>query len=422
MSVIPLDVILAWPSTVASIPSGWARETTLDGKYPKGAPAATNPNSTGGAANHSHTSPAHSHTIANHTHTYSLGSIGGGAGASSSSPQSITEHHTHTGTSGAANGGTTSSDTGTYGSVSNDPPFYEVVFIKSAGGILANGIMAYFADTSIPSGWQNSDGTNSTPDVRNKYLKGAGTGNNAGATGGSTTNVHPLNHTHTANSHTHDAAPSNVSPSTRVGDGTSNLVDQNHTHNVSLNAGTQNINAAADLTTTETVEPLHKKLLAIYKVSGGPAKPKGLIGMWLGALTAIPAGWNLCDGTLGTPDLRDYYAKCANDTSQIGNTGGANTHTHGSQTHIHTGNGSHTHTANVPAHVNFGSPIRAEAASSTLRTQAGQVHPSTVDVTTADYNPTSTTADEASNEPLYRTVAYIQFDKELGGSFLYNFL
>lgn len=33
----------------------------------------------------------------------------------------------------------------------------------------------------------------------------------------------------------------------------------------------------------------------------------GVIVMWSGLIRDIPAGWGLCDGTLGTPDLRDRF-------------------------------------------------------------------------------------------------------------------
>ena len=33
----------------------------------------------------------------------------------------------------------------------------------------------------------------------------------------------------------------------------------------------------------------------------------GVIVMWSGLIRDIPAGWILCDGTLGTPDLRDRF-------------------------------------------------------------------------------------------------------------------
>ena len=35
--------------------------------------------------------------------------------------------------------------------------------------------------------------------------------------------------------------------------------------------------------------------------------PKGIVVMWSGRIADIPSGWALCDGTNGTPDLRDKF-------------------------------------------------------------------------------------------------------------------
>jgi hypothetical protein len=43
--------------------------------------------------------------------------------------------------------------------------------------------------TSIPSGWALCDGTNGTPDLRNKFVYGVSGGENPGATGGSITHI-----------------------------------------------------------------------------------------------------------------------------------------------------------------------------------------------------------------------------------------
>jgi microcystin-dependent protein len=96
--------------------------------------------------------------------------------------------------------------------------------------------------------------------------------------------------------------------------------------------------------------------------------PVGFIGMWSGSTAAVPTGWALCDGTNGTPDLRDRFIVGAGTTYAVGATGGANTvtlttsqipsHTHdisgstgnesASHTHVFSGTtntaGAHTHT------------------------------------------------------------------------------
>lgn len=39
--------------------------------------------------------------------------------------------------------------------------------------------------------------------------------------------------------------------------------------------------------------------------------PAGAIVVWSGLLADIPSGWVLCDGTNGTPDLRDQFIRGA---------------------------------------------------------------------------------------------------------------
>jgi hypothetical protein len=53
------------------------------------------------------------------------------------------------------------------------------------------------------------------------------------------------------------------------------------------------------------------------------AIPAGLITMWSGSIATIPAGWALCNGTSGTPDLRSRFIVGAGSTYTPGNTGGS---------------------------------------------------------------------------------------------------
>lgn len=81
-----------------------------------------------------------------------------------------------------------------------------------------------------------------------------------------------------------------------------------------------------------------------------PAIPTGGIIIWSGSTGSVPSGWYLCDGTNGTPDLRDRFIIGAGNNYAVNATGG-------SADSIVV---SHTHTASVtdPGH-NHASPVGA---------------------------------------------------------------
>ena len=60
---------------------------------------------------------------------------------------------------------------------------------------------------------------------------------------------------------------------------------------------------------------------ANIRTTGGTAFIAGMIMMWNG--TTAPTGWNLCDGTNGTPDLRNRFVLGASSTIPFDTTGGA---------------------------------------------------------------------------------------------------
>lgn len=66
--------------------------------------------------------------------------------------------------------------------------------------------------------------------------------------------------------------------------------------------------------------------------------PSGLISLWYGSIASIPTGWALCDGSSGTPDLRDRFVVGAGNAYTVNATGGAASSTSSTEgTHNHTG-------------------------------------------------------------------------------------
>jgi hypothetical protein len=86
------------------------------------------------------------------------------------------------------------------------------------------------------------------------------------------------------------------------------------------------------------------------KDKDGYVVPKGVIVMWSGPVNEIPRGWQLCDGTNGTPNLKDRFIVGAGHSYSPGNTGGEDhvtLNTNQIPAHSHsgsvTGEGKHRH-------------------------------------------------------------------------------
>lgn len=76
--------------------------------------------------------------------------------------------------------------------------------------------------------------------------------------------------------------------------------------------------------------------------------PVGLISMWSGQLNEIPAGWVLCNGENGTPDLRNKFIRGAENQTSLSTEGGSDSVTLQSvnlppHKHNFSASGSHSH-------------------------------------------------------------------------------
>ena len=86
--------------------------------------------------------------------------------------------------------------------------------------------------------------------------------------------------------------------------------------------------------------------------------PTGCILMWSGSIGTIPAGWTLCNGTNGTPDLRDRFVMAAGGTYSVGSSGDGSipAHTHNAGTLATGTSGGHTHTVAGSSYATEGGP------------------------------------------------------------------
>jgi len=135
--------------------------------------------------------------------------------------------------------------------------------------------------------------------------------------------------------------------------------------------------------------------------------PSGVIVMWSGSVASIPAGWLLCNGGNGTPDLRDRFVIGAGSTYSPAATGGsANaivvSHTH-SATSVVTDPG-HAHSYTAPSGSDDPGIAGGSVVASTIASTTGNAITGITVATTVNSSGSSGTN---ANLPPYYALAYI---------------
>ena len=141
----------------------------------------------------------------------------------------------------------------------------------------------------------------------------------------------------------------------------------------------------------------------------GSAIPSGIITMWSGTIATIPSGWYLCNGSNGTPDLRDKFIIGANADSGGAaktNVTGSYTQTGGTKDAIVV---SHTHTATVtdPGHSHTSTILSGSNVNANPGVQVGSGNTGTA--TTGISVAISTTGSSGTDQnlPPYYALAFI---------------
>lgn len=334
----PNGLIVAWPSTVVSIPGGWSRYAALDSKVPK--PSAAGIGTTGGADTHTHSTTSHKHDD-KHGHSTSNDSqvtadtvVDGGSSGSSFANSA----HVHTYTLAplslvidtSSQSGT--SDSGSSLGFAN----YSVIWIQSDGTTdIPTNALAWSGQGSVPAGWSAHAAS------VGYFLRGSAAGAGGGTPTAAAGHSHTFSHLHQStgsHSHTVTNVTSGASQNRAAGASTSVDVPGPHTA-TSASATTSHATGTgtdASSSDSKTPEPAFYKLQHV-QASGAAAAPPGLIALWPN--TTPPAGWSACDGTKGTPAINGsgQFIKGANGTGQIGDLGGSNSHDHVDPGHPHTG-------------------------------------------------------------------------------------
>lgn len=143
--------------------------------------------------------------------------------------------------------------------------------------------------------------------------------------------------------------------------------------------------------------------------------PAGVIVMWSGTLASVPTGWHLCDGTGGTPDLRERFVVGWEDAVNPGGVGGAASHDHAydqvpNHTHpVNVNDPGHSHlTQRYPTSTGTSSGFTIDTSmSGTPTDNTLPVKSSATGITATSDNPaggvaTATTASSSNLPPFYR--------------------
>jgi len=145
--------------------------------------------------------------------------------------------------------------------------------------------------------------------------------------------------------------------------------------------------------------------------SSGATIPSGLISLWSGSIGSIPSGWLLCDGTNGTPNLKDSFIVGAGNLYSVGETGGSTdaivvSHTHTATSTSTVTDPGHHHNYTAPSS-GGGSGFAAAGSGSQVNGTSTTTSTTGVSVATTTTNNSTGVSGTNANLPPYYALAYI---------------
>ncbi len=190
----------------------------------------------------------------------------------------------------------------------------------------------------IPTQYSLCDGTNGTPDLRERFIRGAISDSEVtpGTTGGESEHDHSISsasHSHSVDDHTHSHSVTSGSDF-QARDAYRNLRSFTHDH-----GGTSSSVSHAHSIGDASSLPSYKEIIIVGCDDESLINEflPGCIVMWSGDISEIPTGWAFCDGDNGTPDLKGKFIR---GSSAAGGEGGSSSHSHSLGT-----DGEHSHTS-----------------------------------------------------------------------------
>jgi hypothetical protein len=226
----------------------------------------------------------------------------------------------------------------------NIPPYFELAFIKKEtdNPIIPIGLIVLWTGIleDIPTGWELCNGSNGTPDLQEKFIRGVTMGENPGTSGDIISHNHTYSdipkHTHTLSSegtrHRHSYYLVSVGAQAYSGSDyvrvrtaiTANTGSSSVNHNHNINQ----VGKASCVTYNSNNSPPYFKVAYIINTKDSDALPPGSICIWGDSIASIPAGWNQCNGKKSTPNLMNRFPKSISTGEQPGFIGGSSHHKH----------------------------------------------------------------------------------------------
>ena len=140
--------------------------------------------------------------------------------------------------------------------------------------------------------------------------------------------------------------------------------------------------------------------------------PAGGILLWSGSIGSIPAGYVLCNGSNGTPDLRDRFVVGAGSTYAVNATGGSAdaivvTHNHTATSTVTDAGHDHDAITQVSGSSSSGAQFANSFSGSVNTTSTQMIQTATTGITVATTTANAGTSGTNANLPPYYALCYI---------------
>jgi len=194
-------------------------------------------------------------------------------------------------------------------------------------------------NTWVPSPTQHTNGTQITATTDVRYIRGTATKTDTTATARDFTGSTNLQGTHVHGNYNETNAGPQTSP---VGTGA-----WTGGNPVYLDSNTQNQNHVHSVATTISTSRLTGKLFKLWQLAQKSIPDDSIVLMYTGTISSLPYYWKVCDGTLGTPNMVNYFLGYSNLSATAHDTATAYAMSMIGGSTLSTHNWSHSHNSNL---------------------------------------------------------------------------